>query len=108
MELRRAQQKAITTGSTQAIDLRIYSNDYRVRDLGSGEAYTVKLAEGITYRSVNFPVESGHPRISFYRSGAPNSGGTIVLNGPRDRVSYIIVTPATGRVRISDQPPENW
>ena len=108
MELRRAQQKAITTGSTQSIDLRIFSNDYRVRDLVSGEAYTVKLAEGITYRSVNFPVESGHPRVSFYRSGAPSRGGTIVLNGPRDKVSYIIVTPATGRVRVSDQPPDNW
>ena len=108
VELRRAQQKAITTGSTQSIDLRIYSNDYRVRDLESGEAYTVKLAEGVTYRAVNFPVESGFPRISFYRSGAPSRGGTIVLNGPRDRVSYIIVTPATGRVRVSDQPPDNW
>jgi prepilin-type N-terminal cleavage/methylation domain-containing protein len=107
MELRRAQQKAITTGSTQAIDLRIHSNDYRVRDLVSGDAYTVKLAEGVTYRSVNFPVESGHPRISFYRSGAPSRGGTIVLSGPRGKVSYIIVTPATGRVRVSDQPPEN-
>jgi prepilin-type N-terminal cleavage/methylation domain-containing protein len=108
MELRRAQQKAITTGSTQAIDLRIYSNDYRVRDLASGEAYTVKLAEGVTFRSVNFPVESGFPRVSFYRSGAPSRGGTIALNGPGGRVSYIIVTPATGRVRISDQPPDNW
>ncbi len=108
MELRRAQQKAITTGSTQAIDLRIFSNDYRVRDLVSGEAYTVKLAEGVTYCSTNFPVESGFPRISFYRSGAPSRGGTITLNGPRGKVSYIIITPATGRVRVSDQPPDNW
>jgi type II secretion system protein H len=106
MELRRAQQKAITTGSIQAIDLRLYSNDYRVRDLESGEAYTVKLTEGVSYRSVNFSTESGHPRVSFYRSGAPSMGGTIALNGPDGRVSYIIITPATGRVRVSDQPPD--
>lgn len=108
MELRKVQQKAVTTGNSQAIDFRIYSNDYRIRDLKSGEATTIYLPEGVTYQSVNFPkTDSGHPRVTFYRSGAPSRGGTVALTGSAGRVVYVIITPATGRVRISDSPPAN-
>lgn len=107
MDFRKAQQKAITEGNVQRIEFRIYNDDYRVRDYGSGTAYTVKLPEGVTYRSVNFPAEGGHPQVSFYRSGAPSRGGTVGLTDAKGRVKYVILTPATGRVRIADSPPDN-
>jgi prepilin-type N-terminal cleavage/methylation domain-containing protein len=107
IDLRIARQKAITGGSLQKIEFRLYNNDYRVRDTGSGEAYVVKLPEGIFYRSVNFPTDGSYPQVSFYRSGAPGRGGTISLVDSGGRILYVIITPATGRVRISDLPPDN-
>ncbi len=107
IDFRKAQQKAITTGYVQKIEMRIYNGDYKVRDYGSGETYTVKLPEGVNYRSVNFPSESGHPQVSFYPSGAPSRGGTVGLSDPKGRVKYVIITPATGRVRIADSPPDS-
>lgn len=48
--------------------------------------------------------------LSFSKTGAPfPGGGTVTL---QDRVSgkfkYVIVAAITGRVRVSDQPPESW
>ncbi len=107
MDMRKAQQKAITVGWTQLIEMRLSVNDYRVTDGKTGERYTVKLPEGVRYSSTNFPSGSGYPLLSFQRSGAPNQGGTVALIAENDQLIYIIVTPATGRVRISDQPPSN-
>ncbi len=107
IDLRMARQKAITSGSLQKIEFRIYNDDYRVRDTGSNEAYTVKLPEGVIYRSVNFPADGSYPQVSFYRSGAPGRGGTVCLADQAGRSVYVIITPATGRVRVSKLPPEN-
>lgn len=104
-DLRRIQQKAITSGYEQRVEFRLFVNDYRIRDLSSGERITVKLPEGISYRSANFPSGSGHPTLIFHRSGAPGQGGTVGLTNEKGDVLYIIVTPATGRVRISSSPP---
>lgn len=109
MDIRRTQQKAITAGWTQYIEFRTNADDYRLRDGRTEERTTVKLPPGVTYRSVNFPIVDGwYRQLSFNRSGAPNRGGTVALTNNAGDVIYIIVTPATGRVRISDQPPENW
>ena len=104
-DLRRTQQRAITSGYEQRVEFRLFMNDYRIRDLGSGERVTIKLPEGINYRSVNFPSGSGHPTLVFHRSGAPGQGGTVGLTNESGDVLYVIVTPATGRVRISSSPP---
>ncbi len=102
MEMRRAQQVAITTKAPQRIEVRVHNQDYRIRDLVTNEVITFQLPEGITFRSVNFPYDGWHYAITFYPTGAPSRGGTVGLTDTRDRVRYIIITPATGRVKIAD------
>ncbi len=45
--------------------------------------------------------------VYFNRLGIPSSGGTIVIRYKNMR-KYIVVTPATGRIYISDKKPEEW
>lgn len=108
MDMRKTQQKAITVGWTQLIEMRASVNDYRIKDGKTGARETVKLPEGVSYNSINFPIVGGYPTLSFNRNGAPNSGGTVALTDNTGRVIYIIVTPATGRVRVSEEPPSSW
>jgi len=108
IDMRKTQQKAITVGWTQLIEMRESVNDYRIKDGKTGTRERVRLPEGVKYSSINFPIVGGYPTLSFNRNGAPNSGGTVALTDNKGRVIYIIVTPATGRVRISDEPPSSW
>lgn len=108
MDMRKAQQKAITAGWSQLIEMRESVNDYRIKDGKTGARETVKLPEGVRYNSINFPRVDGYHLLSFNRRGAPNSGGTVALTDNSGKVIYVIVTPATGRVRISEEPPANW
>ena len=108
MDMRKMQQKAVTTGSTQFMEFRIAVNDYRIRDSRDETKSTTKLLEKITYRSVTFPSTDGwYRQLSFNRTGAPNRGGTVGLVNDQGELLYIIVTPATGRVRVSESPPDN-
>jgi prepilin-type N-terminal cleavage/methylation domain-containing protein len=110
-DFRKSQQKAITCGWTQLIEFRKDAAGldlYRLKDGKTGKYTTVKLAEGIRIQSNNFPLVSSIRTLAFQRSGAPNSGGTVVLENKTGKRLYLIVTPATGRVRISESPPENW
>jgi len=106
-EFRLAQQKAITTGKRCTIRFYLYGHRYRTFYPGSSES--IDLPTGISYATINFPSDDGAygiRRLYFNRSGAPNRGGTVGLkNEYGDRI-YVIVTPATGRVRISDIPPD--
>ena len=108
IDIRAAQQKAITTGWSHLIEMRTYEDDYRIKDGKSGQTKTVKLSLGVSYRSNNFPLKDGYRLLYFSRTGAPNSGGTVSLTNDSGDVLYIIVTPATGRVRIDDKPPASW
>ena len=106
-DMRRVQQAAITSGLTSEIVFYKYGTDfdYRIRDYASGKKIDVKLPPGITFRSINFPGE-GIYTLKFYRSGAPNQGGSVGLKNEKGESLYVIVTPATGRVRISSEPPD--
>jgi len=108
IDMRKTRQKAITTGWSQIIEMRIYADDYLIKDGKTSEHQVVTLPTGISYRSNNFPLKDGYRVLSFGRSGAPNSGGTVALTNSSGDVLYIIVTPATGRVRVDDQPPAHW
>ncbi len=108
IDMRKAQQKAVTAGWAQLIEMRTSVDDYVIKDGNSGERQRVELPAGVSYRSNNFPLVGGYRLLSFNRSGAPNSGGTVGLVNDAGDVLYIIVTPATGRVRISDTPPSGW
>lgn len=103
MDMRKSQQKAITSGQVQRIEFRTNASDYRLKDTATGEQVTVKLPEGISYSAVNFPRDSsGYPVLHFTRSGAPSRGGSVSLADRQDRQLHVIITPATGRVRISE------
>ena len=47
-------------------------------------------------------------RVRFLPNGSPSMGGTVTLKNRRGKILYVIMTPVTARVRISQNPPENW
>lgn len=108
IDIRETQQKAITKGWSQLIEFRSSMQDYRIRDGVTNELKIVKLPEGISYRSNNFPRVGGYRLLVFFRTGAPNNGGTVALINESGDTRFIIVTPATGRVRIDQNPPTSW
>ena len=103
-DMRLARQSAISTGITSYIQFRIFNDDYKISY--PDEKDTVKLPEGISYGYINFPVVNGYYLLEFKSTGAPNRGGTVGLKSKQGEKLYIIVTPATGRIRVSSEPPE--
>lgn len=101
--MRLAQQVAITTGKQTRIEFRWEAADYRI--FLPVEKTTVKLPEGIVYVMNNFPLEKGIRKLSFSNIGAPNQGGTVGFKNRRGSRLYVIITPATGRVKVSSEPP---
>ncbi len=106
MDMRKSQQKAITKGWSQSIEFRMHNDDYNLKDDMTSERVRVRLPEGVTFQGVHFPKVGGYRLLRFHRSGAPNRGGTVSLANAAGDVYYVIVTPATGRVRVSDSPPD--
>lgn len=101
--IRLTQQKSISEGITYKIvfDLN-QKNSYQM--LSSGRGKLIKLPSGVffdwtTYSEVN-------KTLSFNPSGAPNQGGTIAIVNGDDNTLYVIVSVATGRVRVSKVPPK--
>jgi len=100
--IRLTQQKSISEGIPCKIvfDLN-QKNGYQM--LSSGRGKFIKLPSGVffewtTYYEVN-------KTLSFSPSGAPNQGGTIaIMSG--DNTLYVIVSVATGRVRVARVPPK--
>lgn len=47
--------------------------------------------------------------LSLSSKGIPARGGTITLkNQVNGKLSFVIVASVTGRVRVSDRPPDSW
>jgi len=111
IDLRKTQQKAITAGWSQYVEFRkdARGNDiYRLKDGKTSEYVNISLPEGITIQANNFPLSGSVRTLRFMRSGAPVPGGTVTLQNRAGKILYVIVTPGTGRVRVSETPPENW
>lgn len=108
MDMRRAQQAAITSGFTSEMRFYEFQHRYRMIDQASGESRMINLPAGITIHFLNFIFSRGTHNLNFLRTGAPNRGGTLCLRNRRGDLRYIIVTPATGRVRVSKSPPDHW
>ncbi len=106
-EMRKAQQRAITAGRGQIIEFRV-DDRYRVIDGKTQETYFIYLPEGVSYQGVNFPFSGSVRFLRYNYNGSPSSGGTVVLENNFGEVIYVIVTPATGRVRVSNDPPDHW
>ncbi len=108
LDMRRLQQAAITSGLTCCMQFYEFQHNYRRLDYAADETRRIYLPAGITIQSVNFIYSGGTHNLCFLRSGAPNRGGTVCIRNERGDRRYIIVTPATGRVRISKDPPDHW
>lgn len=99
--IRLAQQKTITEGVTYKIVFDLHRMDnYQL--LAGRRGKLIKLPSGVlldwtTYSDVD-------KTLSFNPSGAPNRGGTIAITSGKNTL-YVIVSVATGRVRVGKVPP---
>ncbi len=103
--LREARQDAIASGQPSEILFLVYENCYLLR-LHTG-SQRVDLPAGIEYEgTTTFP--GMPPRVSFNYLGRPSRGGTVILESAAGENRYVIMTPVTGRVRLSREPPDYW
>uniref|UniRef100_A0A7C3RH70 Prepilin-type N-terminal cleavage/methylation domain-containing protein n=1 Tax=Dictyoglomus thermophilum TaxID=14 RepID=A0A7C3RH70_DICTH len=69
-----------------------------------------KITKIIDLREENIDLVSSvfgvNEYVYFNRLGIPSSGGTVVIRYKNMR-KYVVVTPATGRIYISDKMPED-
>lgn len=93
---------ALYSGNYYKIDFYPSLSRYRVFE----ESKIVKdvQLENIKLHSTNF---TNH-KVYFYKNGTPSMGGTVTLKTKYGKTLYVIMTPVTARVRISDKPPANW
>lgn len=109
-DMRKCQQTAITSGTEYYMEFLLYYEvyNYRIKNLQNSLIEKIKFPEGVSYRSTTIRPVGGIPRLSFKPNGSPNWGGTVALHNTAGDVLYVIITPATGRVRISEDPPDHW
>jgi len=110
IDMRRARQMAITTGDPHCLEffLSQHSYHYRIKNCMTAESEQRYFSAGVSYSSTTIPEVGSIPQLRFNPMGAPNSGGTVVLQDDRGEKIYVIVTPATARVRVSMEPPDHW
>ncbi|NLJ39680.1 MAG: hypothetical protein GX432_13110, partial [Candidatus Atribacteria bacterium] len=100
-QMRIAKIEALNEGKTTKIVFDTVQNKYIYTNSSGKSVHHPMPDEVILYRT-NFPLNT----LRFYSTGTPSSGGTITLR-IGNNLKYIIITPVTGRVRISDKPPSN-
>lgn len=100
-QMRIAKIEALNEGKTTKIVFDTVQNKYIYTNSSGKSVHHPMPDEVILYRT-NFPLNT----LRFYSTGTPSSGGTITLRIDNN-LKYIIITPVTGRVRISDKPPSN-
>lgn len=103
VHMRMAQSHAVANGPMARLVFYHEAERYSL-DLGQ-ERNMVYLPEGIQIEYVLFPAVQGRPTLSFNFLGTPNQGGHVALKNRRGEMQYVIITPVTGRVRISPRPP---
>ncbi|MBO8159258.1 GspH/FimT family pseudopilin [Thermosyntropha sp.] len=97
--LRSARQEAILSGISQSVYFYPLVNKYKDH---KGEWHELPS----TFKmGVNFTTFAGRPACVFSPEGAPD-GGTVTLISRSQFKQYIIVSPVTGRVRVSQYPPQ--
>jgi len=103
-DLRLMQAKALAEGQYYEIRFDFDLNQYRI--LRGGKILKrVEFEPGISYYFTRTSGGSYSPSLFYYATGAPSSGATIAIKDSHGHKKYIIVTPAIGRVRVSQQPP---
>ena len=104
-DVRLARSEAVITGQTCRITF--YIDGGACLFTSEKETRLSELPEGITFpTSTTFAKDaSGNPYIQFNPLGRPSGGGTVALQTESGEKRYVIVTPVTGRVRVSRDPP---
>lgn len=103
-DFRLLRHSAIFYGETCRVDFFIHVNRYEMRL--PDERQRVDLPGEVEFLG-NTTFSGTPPALRFNNMGRPSSGGTVILKAGNAR-RYIIVTPVTGRVRISRNPPQHW
>lgn len=103
MHMRLAQGHAVASNSTARLIFYTFSHMYYVEL--SGQREWVYLPAELSIVAINFPLIYNRRELSFNMLGVPNQGGYISLKDEREEKIYVIITPVTGRVRISRYPP---
>jgi prepilin-type N-terminal cleavage/methylation domain-containing protein len=103
-DFRLLRHTAIFCGETCRVDFFIHVNRYELR-LPDGRQ-RIDLPREVEFIG-NTTFSGTPPALRFNNMGRPSSGGTVILKAGNAR-RYIIVTPVTGRVRISKNPPQHW
>jgi len=101
--IREARQMAIASGEVCYVVFFEFSGRYRL-ELPTGREW-ISLPAEVSFSGINFPLFDNRPTVYFRYTGAPNRGGHLILRDANGRRRFIIVTPVTGRVRISETPP---
>lgn len=102
-DIRLIQQRAISEGNIFKIIFDLNKRDrYHVAQ-GTRILKTAYLPDGVILEGTS--LGGGH-QIVFTESGAPSPAGSITLKNKRGERRYVIVAVATGRVRISENPPD--
>lgn len=107
VDLRLTRNESVSSGKICQVKFFVYTELYQLTL--ADEKRLVKLPEGIAFQGMTtFEKDPVNPYVSFNALGRPSRGGTVILRSDQGDKRYIIVTPVTGRVRVSKTPPENW
>lgn len=98
-DIRLAQQRAITEGKNYLVLFDTVNNKYLIKS-NSSDAELRQLPERIAIDYTSFADNT----LTFSPSGAPTAGHVGISDVYGNNL-YIIVAVATGRVRISNEPP---
>lgn len=101
--IRLVQQKAISEGVSYKIVFDLHNmNNYQM--LCGQRGKLIELPSGVLFGWTTYAEHKVDKTLAFNPSGAPNRGGTIELKSG-NKTLYVIVSIATGRVRIGKVPP---
>lgn len=105
--LRMARSEAITSGKNTQIVFYVQDNE-NPRYLYFGKS-SYPLSPGVKYvgNTTFNSVFKNQPACIFYPNGCAQQGGTVSLKAD-GQTKYVIVYNCTGRIRVSDSPPESW
>lgn len=92
-DLRETEQKAVTENIWHEVQFYPDSNMYRITRAGT-RLTDVHLDSGVKLINREFD-------ISFYPTGTPSGGATVILGNQRGKQVRVIIAPVTGRVRLS-------
>ena len=105
--LRTARAEAIASGESQQVIF--YVNDSQNPHYKYFGKTVYPLSSGVRFVS-SHPFSSEYnnqPACIFKPTGSAVQGGTVSLKAV-NKIKYVIVLNTTGRIRVSDTPPESW